>query len=116
MPGSFTLYKPVSQKELDLIKQSEWKAFPSGLKEQPFFYPLMKEAYSAQIVKECSAPAYGVCYITRFDISVEYVSRYKIRHIGSDRHQELWIPSEELDEFNKHIVGQIEVVGTITSE
>ena len=116
MPGTFTLYKPVSQKELDLIKRSGWKAFPSELKEQPFFYPLMKEAYAVGISKECITPAYGVSYITRFQIDVDFVSKYKIRNIGPNRQQELWIPTEELVEFNQHIVGEIEVVGTVTSE
>lgn len=116
MPGTFTLYKPVSQKELDLIKKSGWQAFPSEITEQPFFYPLMKEAYSAQILKECSAPAYSVAYIMRFEIDVDFVSRYRIRNIGPNRHQELWVPTKELAEFNRHIVGPIEVVGTITSE
>jgi hypothetical protein len=116
MPGTFTLYKPVSQKELDLIKKSGWKAFPTELNEQPFFYPLMKEAYAVQISREATAPAYGVGYITRFEIDVEFVSRYKIRNIGPGRQQELWIPPDELQEFNSHITGLIEVVGTVTSE
>jgi hypothetical protein len=116
MPGTFTLYKPVSQKELDLIKESGWKAFPTVLKEQPFFYPLMKEAYAVQISKECTSPAYSVSYITRFQIDTEFVSRYKIRNIGPNRQQELWIPPDELQEFNGHIVGAIEVVGTVSSE
>jgi hypothetical protein len=116
MPGTITLYKPVSQKELDLIKKSGWKAFPLELKEQPFFYPLMKDAYSAQISKECTTPAYSIGYITRFEIDVEFVSRYKVRHIGPSRQQELWIPPEELNEFNQHLSGVIEVVGTVTSE
>lgn len=25
-------------------------------------------------------------------------------------HKELWVPAEELDEFNRHIIGQIRVI------
>ncbi len=25
-------------------------------------------------------------------------------------HEELWVPSEELEEFNDHIIGEIEVI------
>jgi hypothetical protein len=29
---------------------------------------------------------------------------------GGSLHTELWVPAEELEEFNRHIVGKIEVV------
>jgi hypothetical protein len=29
--------------------------------------------------------------------------------VGGREHTELWIPAEELEEFNQHIVGKIEV-------
>jgi hypothetical protein len=29
--------------------------------------------------------------------------------VGDHRHRELWVPAEELDEFNRHIVGRITV-------
>ncbi len=29
--------------------------------------------------------------------------------VGGREHEELWVPAEELDEFNRHIVGLIEV-------
>jgi hypothetical protein len=38
-----TLYRPVGPKELELIKQSSWRAFPPRLPEQPIFYPVMNE-------------------------------------------------------------------------
>ena len=32
--------------------------------------------------------------------------------VGASWHVELWVPAEELDDFNGHIVGEIEVVAT----
>ena len=32
------------------------------------------------------------------------------RPVGGSVHQELWVPAEELDEFNRNIVGLIEVI------
>ena len=34
---------------------------------------------------------------------------------GSRLHREYWIPAEELDEFNRHIAGPIEVVATYSA-
>src|SRR5215213_2283250 len=111
MPSTTTLYRPVNQKELDLIEQSRWKAFPPRLPEQPIFYPVMNEAYSVQISKEWNVPAYGVGYVLKFEVDTEYLKKYKVENVGGEIHNELWVPSEELEQFNKHIVGLIEVIG-----
>ncbi len=34
----------------------------------------------------------------------------KVENVGGEIHNELWVPSEDLEEFNKHIVGKIEVI------
>jgi hypothetical protein len=111
MPSTTTLYRPVNQKELHLIQQSGWKAFPPRLPEQPIFYPVMNEAYAVQISKEWNVPAYGVGYVLRFEVDSEYLKKYKVENVGGEIHNELWVPAEELEEFNKHIVGLIEVIG-----
>jgi hypothetical protein len=111
MPSTTTLYRPVNQKELDLIEQSGWKAFPPRLPEQPIFYPVMNEAYAVQISKEWNVPAYGVGYVLRFEVDRDYLKKYKVENVGGEIHNELWVPAEELAEFNKHIVGLIEVIG-----
>ncbi|HVF87919.1 MAG TPA: hypothetical protein VM866_10025 [Pyrinomonadaceae bacterium] len=36
---TLTLYRPVGQKEYNLIRQSNNAIFPPRLHEQPFFYP-----------------------------------------------------------------------------
>ena len=49
-------------------------------------------------------------YVTRFEIDHEFAARYDVELAGGEAHQELWVPAEELAEFNRHIVGKIEVV------
>jgi len=44
-----TLYRPVGQAELDLIRMSGFRRFPSRLPEQPFFYPVLTEQYATEI-------------------------------------------------------------------
>lgn len=103
------LYRPVSQKELDLIEASGWKEFPPRLPEQPIFYPVMNEEYAVQITLQWNVPAYGSGFVTKFAIDSEYIRKFSIENVGADVHNELWVPSEELAEFNKHIIGKIEV-------
>ncbi|MFY8035597.1 MAG: hypothetical protein ACOVMQ_00450 [Cyclobacteriaceae bacterium] len=107
-----TLYRPVNQKELDLIKASGWKKFPPRLMEQPIFYPVMNLEYARQISTMWNVPAYGVGYVTKFDVEANYASKFPIQNVGGHIHNELWVPAEELEEFNSHIIGLIEVVET----
>lgn len=111
-----TLYRPVNDKELELIKEMEFEGFPPRLPEQPIFYPVMNEEYATQITREWNVPAYGVGYVTKFEVNTEYLKKFKIENVGGKIHNELWVPSEELKEFNQNIIGKIEVIGEYKKE
>lgn len=118
-PATLTLYRPVGQKELDLIQGSGWTAFPPRLPFQPIFYPVLSQDYAAQIARDWNtrdAASDYVGYVTRFAVKADYLDRYAVQTVGSREHQEYWIPAEELDEFNANIVGKIEVIATFTAE
>lgn len=103
------LFRPVGPKELKLIKDSGWKAFPPRLPDQPIFYPVMNEDYAIQIARDWNVPASGSGYVTRFEVETEYLSRFIEQVVGGAVHRELWVPAEDLEEFNRHIFGLIEV-------
>jgi hypothetical protein len=106
------LFRPVGQKELELIQQSAFTSFPPRLPEQPIFYPVLNEDYANQIARDWNAthePA-RAGYVTRFRVRSDYLQRFEIRTVGGPIHREYWIPAEELPEFNRNIVGLIEVV------
>ena len=48
-------------------------------------------------------------FVTRFVVDDVYVSRFERQVVGSREHEELWVPAEELAEFNSRIEGRIEV-------
>ena len=106
---TITLYRPVGPKELALIEQSGWRAFPPRLPDQPIFYPVLNEDYAIQIARDWNVPASGSGYVTRFAIDANYVIRFAEQTVGARGHRELWVPAEELEEFNAHIVGFIDV-------
>lgn len=108
--AAMTLFRPVGPKELELIRTSGNRAFPPRLPEQPIFYPVLNEEYAAQIARDWNAKDSGVGYVTRFHVRNKFVSKYRVHIVGDSKQQELWVPAEELEEFNKHIVGGIEVI------
>ncbi|MEO7216223.1 hypothetical protein [Mucilaginibacter sp.] len=111
-----TLYRPVGPQELKLIEESGWKRFPKRLIEQPIFYPVMNEEYAAQIARDWNVPASGSGFVTKFDLSSDYLKKYQIQNVGGVIHNELWVPAEELEEFNSQIVGQIVVTQSFYSK
>lgn len=111
-----TLYRPVGPQELALIEASGWTKFPPRLPEQPIFYPVTNEAYAIQIAKDWNVPASGSGFVTKFEVDVDYVSKFEIQNVGGFMHNELWVPAEELEEFNAHIVGEILVTQSFYPE
>ena len=104
------LYRPVNKVELDLIQESKWKKFPPRLPEQPIFYPVTNQEYASQITREWNLPSYKNGFVTEFELSNRYLSKFKIEKVGLDHHTELWVPAEELEEFNSEIIDQINVI------
>jgi hypothetical protein len=111
-----TLYRPVGQRELDLIAASGYVEFPTRLEWQPFLYLVLNEEFASLIAQEWNTKdeAYGfVGHVLRFEVKTEHLTRYRIQKvIGSATFTEYWIPSEELIAFNRNIVGKIEIVST----
>ena len=110
---TITLFRPVGLKELELIRQSGYRAFPPRLPEQPIFYPVLNQEYAEQIardwnIKDAASGYKG--YVTRFRVRKDFLQKYEIQTVGSSVHQEYWIPAEDLNDFNKNIVGVIEVI------
>ena len=107
-----TLYRPVGPQELKLIEASGWREFPPRLPEQPIFYPVLTEEYAIQIARDWNVKQSGSGFVTRFKVDAEFANRYPVKVVGSSRHTELWVPSEDLGEFNSHIVGLIEIIAS----
>jgi hypothetical protein len=108
-----TLYRPIGQKELDLIAASDFTAFPPRLFWQPIFYPVLNEDYAIAIARDWNtkdAENGNVGYVTRFSLPAEFLERYPVQCVGASDNLELWVPAEELDKFNRQIIGRIEVI------
>ena len=113
------LYRPVGLKELELIAASGWRAFPPRLSWQPIFYPVITHEYARKICtqwnsKETEAGFAG--FVTRFEVDDAFVARYPIQEAGGRALRELWVPAEDLTEFNRHIQRKIEVIESIYGE
>lgn len=108
-----TLYRPVGEKEMILIIESNYKKFPPRLEWQPIFYPVLNEDYASEIAEKWNTRDVAGNYlgfVTEFEVLEEVVNQYPAQNVGARNHNELWVPSEELDTFNQAIVGKIKVI------
>ena len=115
---STVLYRPVGQREYELIEASGFRRFPPRLPDQPIFYPVTNEAYATQITRDWNTKhgSGGVGYVLRFRVASEFLQRYPRRTVGASMHEEYWVPAAELEDFNTQIVGLIESVACFRAE
>lgn len=108
-----TLFRPVGRRELELIRESGFREFPSRLPHPPFFYPVTNVEYATQIARDWNtkySESGHSGYVLRFAVREEFLKAYPIRQVGDVTHREYWIPAAELAQFNQNILGLIEVV------
>lgn len=106
------LYRPVGLEELLLVYDAEMRAFPPRLPDQPIFYPVTNEGYAKQIARDWNTKSGTLGgFVTRFVVDDGYASKFERRVVGAREHEELWVPAEELPDFNGRLDGRIEVIG-----
>ena len=109
------LYRPLGQKEYELVKESNFKKWPPRLPEQPIFYPVLNEAYAAEIAQKWNTKDSdngNVGYVSVFRVKKTFIDSYEVQIVGGSQHEELWIPAEKVEEMNDAIVGEIEIIQT----
>ena len=111
--ASVKLYRPVGQAEFDLIRASGFAEFPPRLPEQPIFYPVLSKEYAIQIARDWNTKderSGHAGYVLTFEVRSSFLGSYEVQTVGTSEHKEYWIPGRDLVEFNKNIVGPIEVL------
>lgn len=107
------LYRPTGLAELKLVAATNWTAWPARLPDQPIFYPVVTREYASKIARDWNAGdsfSRYIGFVTRFEITEEAATRYPVQFAGGKSHGELWVPAEDLADFNRQIVGKISVV------
>ncbi len=114
-----TLYRPVGLREMEAILETDGARFPPRHPDQATFYPVINFEYAEQIATRWNTKSdrHGFAgFVTRFSCEADYIDTFEEHVVGARIHRELWVPAEELDEFNRHIVGRIELAAAYYAE
>lgn len=101
---------------LEAIRVRSWKSFPPLQEEEAAFYPAISQLFALQKAQDWTLPDWGECYVTQFRIAAGYVRNFEVQTLSGEVHEELWVPAEELENFNSNIVGKIQVLKAFTAE
>jgi len=111
------LFRPVGLAELRLIYEADMRMFPPRLPDQPIFYPVLNAQYARQISHDWNARSEEQAgYVTQFEIDDTYAARFEERTVGGREHLELWVPADELTEFNQHLLGPVALISASFGE
>ena len=116
MQDYVTLYRPVGPGQLAAIIAADWRAFPSQWSNQPFFFPLMDQAYAERVAQQWNVHNSGSGFVLRFRVCKRFLADYEPKRIGGPSNWEYRIPAAELAQFNQHIMGTIELVEAYFAE
>lgn len=71
---------------------------------------MTNEAYAIEIARDWHVKSDGAGFVTRFHVERAFMDRFTVHCVGAPHHTEWWVPAEQLEELNDHIVGEIEVL------
>src|SRR5687768_9602367 len=109
--GYVTLYRPTGLDELSVMYDLGMQAVPPRLPQQSIFYPVTTLEYATAIARDWNVKSPNAAgYATRFALDETYAASFERHVVGGREREELWVPAEQLDTFNSHIVSVIEIV------
>lgn len=84
--------------------------FSASARRPADFCPVLNRDYAIQIARDWNVKESGAGFVTEFEVDSEYIKRFGTQVVGGPQHEELWVPADQLEQFNAHIVGPIRVI------
>lgn len=108
------LYRPMDAEEYQALEARSFQAFPPRDEYKPIFTALLSEEGASQIARHMriSKQADHTVYVVSFLVDDAYIRQYPVQHAHERNRRALWIPAEELEILNQHIIGDIRVLAS----
>ena len=108
------LYRPLSAEEYRAVEEKGFTGFPPRSEEQPLFTALLSEEGATQIARHMriAKTAENLIYVVSFLVDDAYIRQFPVQHTDDRNRRALWIPADEMDILNQHLIGGIRVLAT----
>ncbi len=108
------LYRPMTANEYRELEARSFRGFPPRQEEQPIFTALLSEEGASQIARHMriSKGIENKVYVVGFLVEDAYIRQFPVQHARERSRNALWIPADELDILNQHLIGNIRVLAS----
>ena len=106
------LYRPICETEYSEVKARDFHSFPPRPAEQPLFTALLSEEGASRIARRMKVENHAETnvYVVSFLVDDAYIRQFPVQDTDAHDSRALWIPAEELDILNQHLIGDIRVL------
>lgn len=108
------LYRPLCADEYHEIEALKFQGFPPRSGEQPLFTALLSQEGASQIAKhmKVAKQTEPTVYVVSFLVDDAYIRQFPVQHTEDRNRRALWIPADEMDILNQHLIGGIRVLAS----
>ena len=109
------LYRPVSAEDFAAIEKMEFNGFPPRGDGQQLFAALLSQEGASQIARRMRVDKQtsgDTAYVVGFLVEDAYIRQFAVQQSEEPERRALWIPAEEIDILNQHLIGKIRVLDT----
>ena len=107
------LYRPISAEEYAAVAENQFTGFPKRSGTQPIFTALLSQEGATQIARHMRVEKQkenSTVYVVSFLVEDAYIRQFPVQHTEDPERRALWIPAEEIDILNQHLIGKIRVL------
>lgn len=106
------LYRPISSAEFHEIEERRFEGFPPRAEEQPILTVLLSQEGAREIARRMRVekPRENKVYVVSFLVEDAYIRQFPVQSSEKPEFSTLWIPAEEIDILNQHIIGKIRLI------
>ncbi len=108
------LFRPVNAEEYRELAERGFREFPPRTFSQPIFTALLSEEGASQIARHLriAKKSDNRTYVVRFMVDDVYIRQFPVQHAHELTRRALWIPAEDVDILNQHLIGEIRVLAS----
>lgn len=106
------LYRPLSAEEYSQIAERQFTGFPPCRDGQQLFTLLLSQQGAEAIARRMriAKQSEPVVYVVSVNAEDAFIRQYPVQHKEDPDRRAVWIPADEVDILNQHLVGKIRLI------
>lgn len=107
---TIAVYQAMSPEQLAALIRADWRRIEPGQGGEHFLFLKLQQRYAEMIARQRELVVHGAGYVVRLILPTKIVNAYDLETVAYKEHLEYRVPVCELEEINRHIVGEVSMV------